>query len=215
MVALPILAIKALADFFQVDVPSAHSRIATYLLLILVGVVGAVASMSQLSFPVALLGRGIRDQLTRCFTRSSMEEILEFQFVIATRSKAPLTLAFVELDDFKSDDDGSAMAASDALLAGVVERIVKILRRGDVIGRWSEQEFVFMFPNSSIEQTNVALDRLRSMGLGTRADGRPVTLSVGLAERMVEGAGHWSILVEQSNRRMQRARGAGGSVVSQ
>ena len=51
--------------------------------------------------------------------------------------------------------------------------------------------------------------RLRQSGFGTRPDGRPVTASIGLAERIEDGAQDWKTLVERADQRMYKAKESG------
>ena len=105
ILAAPVFAAHAVAGFFHLDVLDLSGEVGTYWLLLLVTVVASLACMSQLSFMVALMGQAMRDPLTRCFSRASTEELLELQFIIATRTGAPLSVAFVDLDNFKSVND--------------------------------------------------------------------------------------------------------------
>lgn len=204
--AMPVFAGEVIARALHFDVLELGTRIGIYWTLALVTVVSGLACMSQLAFVVALMGQSMRDSLTGCFSRASIEELLELQFLNTSRSDTPLTVAFVDLDDFKSVNDRHGHEAGDAVLATVGERMRRILRRADMVGRWGGEEFVLVLPNSTLEQATVAIERLRRAGLGSRPDGRPVTASIGMAERTLEQAIHWNTLIETADRRMYRAK---------
>lgn len=207
--AAPIFAAEAIASFFQFDGLTVSSQISTYWLLFLVTVVAALAGISQLGFLIALMGQAMRDPLTRCFSRASIEELLELQFVIATRNNAPLAVAFIDLDNFKSVNDDFGHDAGDVVLAEAAARIRTVLRRADMAGRWGGEEFVVVFPNATLDEAMTGIERLRAAGLGARPDGRPVTVSVGMAERIAEGAAHWKPLIDTADRRMYLAKRSG------
>lgn len=204
--AIPVFLGEAIARALHAEVLGLGTRVGVYWTLALVTGVSGLACMSQLAFVVALMGQSMRDRLTGCFSRASIQELLELQFLIATRSGAPLTVAFVDLDDFKSVNDRHGHEAGDAILAAAGERMRSALRRGDMTGRWGGEEFVIILPNSSLDQAVTAVEKLRAAGIGTRPDGRSVTASIGVAERTVEHAAHWRTLIDAADRRMYRAK---------
>lgn len=207
--AAPVFAAEAAASFFQFDGLTLSSQVSTYWLLFLITVVAALAGMSQLGFTIALIGQAMRDPLTRCFSRVSIEELLELQFVIAARTNAPLTVAFVDLDNFKSVNDAYGHDAGDVVLAEAAARIRMALRHADMVGRWGGEEFIIVFPNATIDEAMTGIERMRAAGLGVRPDGRPVTASVGMAERVAEDAMHWKTLIDTADRRMYLAKRSG------
>jgi GGDEF domain-containing protein len=82
-------------------------------LLALITGVSTLAGMSQLAFMIALVRQAIRDPLTGVFSRRSGEETLDLQFTIAQRSNAALSIAFIDLDHFKSINDSFGHEAGD------------------------------------------------------------------------------------------------------
>jgi GGDEF domain-containing protein len=64
-------------------------------------------------------------------------------------------------------------------------------------------------PNTDMAQARLALARLCEGGFGTRPDGRAVTASIGVAERIGDRAPDWKTLVETADRRMYHAKRCG------
>ena len=182
---------------------------ATLWLLILITAVTILSGISQLAFMVVLVRDAIRDRMTGCFSRSSGEELLDLQFILANRIKAPLTVAFVDLDHFKQVNDRFGHEAGDQVLATAAERIRNCLRTGDILIRWGGEEFVVVMPNVDAQQACHALNRLRREGLGRRPDRAPTTASIGVAERIADGADSWKHLVERADARMYEGKQAG------
>ena len=85
------------------------------------------------------------------FSRSSGEEMLELQFILASRSGAPLAVAFVDLDHFKSINDHYGHEAGDKVLIAMTRNIQACLRRGDILPVGGE-EFLPIMPNTDLEQ---------------------------------------------------------------
>jgi diguanylate cyclase (GGDEF)-like protein len=87
------------------------------------------------------------------------------------------------------------------------------LRIGDILVRWGGEEFLLIMPNTSAQHAHQALVRLQSTGLGSRHDGKPVTASIGLAERLTDHTEAWRTLVELADKRMYEAKSAGRNCI--
>lgn len=207
--ASPVLlteAITALVNWDKID-PSAF--FGSFWLLLLIAVVATLSGMSQLGFMIALVRQAIRDPLTGCFSRLSGEELLEIQFIISVRSNSPLSLAFIDLDDFKGVNDAYGHEAGDKVLTAAAERIRANLRTGDMLARWGGEEFILIFPNTYAKDAVQALARLREIGFGLRPNGGAVTASIGVAERIDDKPADCKKLVEIADGRMYLAKQAG------
>jgi diguanylate cyclase (GGDEF)-like protein len=207
--ALPVLVLVTLAAFFDIKLVGIDTYLSTFWLLGMVTIVASIAGLSQLGFMVSLMGQAMRDPLTRCFSRMSIEELLELQFILSSRNQAPLTIAFIDLDKFKSINDTYGHEAGDKALNTAAATMRRHLRNGDMLGRWGGEEFILILPNTTIEQGWTTIQRMRQHGLGLRPDGTPITASIGLAERSIDHAADWHALVETADRRMYSAKEAG------
>jgi diguanylate cyclase (GGDEF)-like protein len=207
--ASPVLVACALAIVFnwpEVSWPSFGGQF--WLLSLLSGVV-SLASMSQLAFIIALVNQAIRDPLTGAFSRRSGEEMLDMQLSIARRHNLPFTVAFFDIDHFKTINDQFGHEAGDRVLRQFIQRLAQQLRCGDMLVRWGGEEFLLLMSNADAQQASRALERLRKGGLGTRPDGSPLTVSVGLAERIADHANEPKLLVEKADARMYLAKHQG------
>ena len=128
------------------------------------------------------------------------------QFVSAARSQAPLSLAFVDLDNFKSINDKFGHEEGDSALRAASASLRKVLRRGDILIRWGGEEFLTVMPGTDPSGAMIAISRMRAAGLGMRPDGKPLTASIGVAERIVDGVLTWAELVEKADQRMYAAK---------
>lgn len=195
-------------NWAEVSLPSFGGQI--WLLMLLAGV-SCLASLSQLAFIIALVNQTIHDPLTGTFSRRSGEQLLELQQSYARRQDSPLAIAFLDLDSFKSINDRFGHDAGDRVLQQVNDSIMRNLRHGDILIRWGGEEFLLVMPNTSLEQAQGALMRVRENGLGRRPDGTPLTCSVGLAERNADRECSWKALVEIADARMYLAKRDGGN----
>lgn len=207
--ASPVLLVEAVTALVNWDKIEPSAFFGTFWLLMLIAVVATLSGMSQLGFMIALVRQAIRDPLTGCFSRLSGEELLEIQFIISVRSSSPLSLAFIDLDDFKGVNDTYGHEAGDRVLTTAAERIRANLRTGDMLSRWGGEEFILIFPNTFTKDALQAIDRLREVGFGQRPDGKPVTASIGVAERIDDRPVDCKKLIEIADGRMYLAKQAG------
>ncbi|RZI45057.1 diguanylate cyclase [Herbaspirillum sp. HC18] len=207
--ALPVLAAEALVALMQFDILSWSSHLGAFWLLLLIATVASLAGMSQLSFMMSLVRQATHDGLTGCFSRTSGEEMLDIQFHISARSGAPLSVVFLDLDNFKQINDRFGHDAGDRVLHKAAESLRANLRSGDILLRWGGEEFVIVLPDANGSTAATAVERLKSVGLGERPDGSRVTASIGIAERIVDKATDWRNLVDIADQRMYQAKLAG------
>lgn len=203
-----ILATLILALYGYANIPFNHYLGAMWLLMLLV-VVAVLAGMSQLHFMMALVNQTARDRLTRTLTRPVGEELLTLQFSHAERCDGSLSLAFVDLDNFKAINDRYGHDEGDRVLHQAAQALQKVIRRGDMVVRWGGEEFLIILPGAGCEGALSALERLRRNGLGTRPDGSKLTASIGIAERREDGCDSWQALIDRADRRMYVSKQSG------
>lgn len=207
--SLPIPVIVAIAAYLNINLINISTQLGAIWLLGMVAVVACISGISQLGFMVSLMGQAMRDPLTKCFSRLSTEELLSLQFIISARNHAPLTLAFIDLDHFKSINDKYGHEAGDQVLNTSAKIMRDMLRNGDMLGRWGGEEFLLIFPNTTIDHALQAIERMCRPGLGLRPDGTHVTASIGLAERTIDHAADWKTLIDIADQRMYTAKKQG------
>jgi diguanylate cyclase (GGDEF)-like protein len=75
--------------------------------------------------------------------------------------------------------------------------------------RWGGEEFVLIMPNTFCKEAIMAIERLRTNGFGMRPDVKPMTASIGIAERTEDHADDWKALVDIADQRMYAAKQGG------
>jgi len=207
--AAPILLSQAVTSLLGSQVFDWPTAAASFWLLLLITGVSAMAGISQLGFIIVLMREAVRDSLTGCFSRRSGEELLALQFGLAERQQGSLAMAFIDLDHFKGINDGYGHDAGDQALRDAAAAIRDQARATDVLIRWGGEEFLLLMPGTDLPGARIALERLRSVGLGTRPDGMPLTASIGVAERAADGTASWQDLIATADGRMYQAKQGG------
>ncbi len=181
--------------------------------------------MSVAFASIALLGaaqrRGLErertnsrtDSLTGLLNGHGFYEAAGAEVLRARRYRHPLTLAYVDLDGFKTINDRFGHAGGDAALVRVAEVIRSVTRRNDIVGRLGGDEFALLLPESDRVAAEPALRKvLDRLGRITVADGMGVTASIGsvsFAEPPLEIA----VLLREADAVMYAVKAAGKNTV--
>ena len=126
----------------------------------------------------------LTDALTGAYNRRYFDEIIGRELERHKRANEPLTVAFIDVNRFKSVNDGHGHAAGDMLLRDVSEFFARKLRETDYIFRWGGDEFLVLMACSVADaERRLAALRLEyeSAPLIT-ALGGGVGLAIGCAE---------------------------------
>jgi diguanylate cyclase (GGDEF)-like protein len=115
------------------------------------------------------------DYLTGLLNRSGFLAAALRERALADRTGAALTVAVIDLDDFKQVNDRSGHAAGDQLLAALGRQWRERMRPSDILARHGGDEFVLLLPCTGPAGAQAALERLRS-------DDDPVCWSIGISE---------------------------------
>jgi diguanylate cyclase (GGDEF)-like protein len=127
----------------------------------------------------------VRDPLTGLLNRRVLETVLSREFKRAQRYKNPLSLAFIDMDDFKLINDRYGHECGDALLKYAAGQLVEITRDSDVIARYGGDEFVIILPGTPVQEASKLLVRLqqhfRNKPMRYGEKGITVSISFGVA----------------------------------
>lgn len=168
-----------------------------------------LACAIQLNYMMALLSRASHDPLTGAMTRRSGVEVLDLHFRLACDQDAPLSVLFVDADNFKSVNDNFGHDAGDQVLKNIAAKLQGLMRQADVVIRWGGEEFVVVLTNTPMSGARLVVDRITADWLGTRPDGVAVTASMGLAERQTDGLADWAEMITLADKRMYVAKTSG------
>lgn len=100
------------------------------------------------------------DPLTGIANRRKASELIDRLVRLARRSGEPLSLAVLDVDQFKQVNDSHGHAVGDEVLRGLAHFLTQSLRAEDVVGRWGGDEFVIASYGTTKSET---ANRLRDV----------------------------------------------------
>ncbi len=120
------------------------------------------------------------DPLTGAANWRHFEEYATREILRARRSRRALTLAYLDLDNFKSVNDALGHDAGDELLRRVARGIQNEIRPADILARVGGDEFVILMPETDYVGAGQALGRVRARAQVEMGEtGCPVSASIG------------------------------------
>ncbi len=153
--------------------------------------------------------RADTDRLTGLYNKGAFRERVEEEMNRARRYKHPLSLAFIDLDNFKQVNDTEGHARGDKLLKHVSETIVNTIRETDIAGRIGGDEFTICFPETGEAQVRNAIAKMmKALDIMTSQSGWQVTASVGVVTCM-EICDTYDALLGKADKLMYVVKGNG------
>jgi diguanylate cyclase (GGDEF)-like protein len=161
----------------------------------LVAIAGLTGLVTAFFLGYALLSnRRHRAELIRLAERDELTGLLNRRAIVrkavellsrAREAKGTLIIGLIDLDHFKSINDRFGHAVGDQLLQRLATALRTSLHTREVFGRYGGEEFLVLFPDTSLEQAKASSERLRATlrEQHLRVDDQDVTvtLSLGLA----------------------------------
>jgi diguanylate cyclase (GGDEF)-like protein len=120
------------------------------------------------------------DPLTGAANGRTFYEVAVAEVERARRLRRPLTLAYLDLDNFKQLNDRFGHSTGDEALVHLVRTIHTVVRDYDVLARLGGDEFALMIPEAGGDGASSLLSRLhKQLASDMAVRGWPVSLSVG------------------------------------
>lgn len=145
------------------------------------------------------------DPLTGLHNRRFMNDRLPAEIARTGRTGGILSLALIDLDDFKSINDRFGHTAGDRVLAAFSRALSGSFRSYDAVCRFGGDEFVISFPDCDAEHATVRLDELRRKLAGIVSDPALPTFTAGVATCPRDGVS-WDELFEVADGNLRRAK---------
>ena len=149
------------------------------------------------------------DPLTGAANGRTFYETVSLAVERSLRAQSPLTLAYLDLDNFKWLNDKLGHSAGDEALCDLVRTIHMDIRVTDLLARLGGDEFALLLPECGIEDAKQILERVHAR-FGAEMVGKqwPVTLSIG-AMTFPQPVRDIDAMVRRVDELMYRAKQAG------
>ena len=157
----------------------------------------------------------IRDGLTGLYNYRHFWELLVHEIMKSRRYQSPLSLLFLDLDNFKIINDTLGHLQGDLVLKTLAAYLQGGVRQADVACRYGGEEFLVLLPETGLEQAIRLAKRLRHhisrMAIPLPGRDLHITASIGAAVLTPHMDGE--ALVAAADAAMYRAKQAGGNQV--
>jgi diguanylate cyclase (GGDEF)-like protein/PAS domain S-box-containing protein len=101
------------------------------------------------------------DELTKVYNRRCILNKLEDEIIKSRSENLPLSIALIDIDDFKKVNDSFGHLFGDEVLKKFSNIMAETIRKTDFMGRIGGEEFIIIFPNTLLEESNSILLRIK------------------------------------------------------
>jgi diguanylate cyclase (GGDEF)-like protein len=121
------------------------------------------------------------DPMTGAINNRFFHDLAQMEINRLQRYQRPLTVVYIDLDNFKAVNDLFGHSTGDQVLRVVVRYARQYLRKTDLVARLGGDEFAFLLPETGQTAAQTAITKLHSILLDEmQRNGWPVTFSIGV-----------------------------------
>ncbi|OMP13472.1 hypothetical protein COLO4_01617 [Corchorus olitorius] len=120
------------------------------------------ARLQKLQEELQQLSEVVRiDQLTGVLNRRGMDEAFNAEIARFRRNGESLSVALLDIDNFKMLNDQHGHAAGDTALKHLASVVKRAVRPTDIVTRMGGEEFVVILPNTTLDDAVTTMIRLQ------------------------------------------------------
>lgn len=154
----------------------------------------------------------VTDGLTGLYNRNKLNAIIADQLARYKRNKRPFGVLMIDIDHFKTLNDGLGHVMGDEIIVAVAKKISQSIRSIDFAARYGGDEFVIILSESSVADAVRTAERIRkkvaTVRCGAEESAFQVTLSIG-AIQSEPGDSSLTILLSRVDGALYEAKRAG------
>ncbi len=123
----------------------------------------------------------LTDHLTGAANSRRFYEVVQMEINRLSRSKNPFTIAYLDIDNFKTINDQLGHSEGDLVLKTIVNSLKSKIRGSDLLARLGGDEFALFFPDTGQEDAHIILTKVMQILTEEMENNAwPVTFSVGV-----------------------------------
>lgn len=103
----------------------------------------------------------IKDSETDYLTQLPNRSHIHWRFEDIAQNNTSLCVVLADIDNFKNINDTYGHIVGDDVLRVISEQLALTLRQVDIVGRWGGEEFVMLLPDTTAEQAQLIIERVR------------------------------------------------------
>lgn len=154
-----------------------------------------------------------RDFLTRLPNRLAYTDKVREEVGRAKRFNRPLSIAMIDIDDFKSINDSYGHSFGDVVLQKLAEELGRAVRGTDFVARLGGDEFVVLLPETdlagAVELGNRIRSQIKANPVETAKGAVPLTVSIGISSNPLENLEAGSPINSKADQALYLAKRAG------
>jgi diguanylate cyclase (GGDEF)-like protein len=122
------------------------------------------------------------DFLTGVTNSRAFNEIAKIEIERSVRYGHPLTIAYIDIDNFKHVNDTLGHDQGDNLLQSVAKTMKENMRSTDIVARLGGDEFAILLPETNEESAKASIAKLQRhlLDIVTKNINWPITFSIGV-----------------------------------
>jgi len=151
------------------------------------------------------------DQLTGALNRRGMDEAMDREIKRADRQQTSVSVALLDIDNFKQLNDTLGHQAGDQALVHLTTVIKETLRPTDEVARYGGEEFIIIMSETALEEAMATITRLQreltKKFFLHNNERKLITFSAGVALRITNEAAE--DVIARADKAMYQAKKAG------
>jgi diguanylate cyclase (GGDEF)-like protein/PAS domain S-box-containing protein len=144
---------------------------------------------------------GFHDNLTGLYNKSYFEKkIKELDKTV----QLPITIIVGGVNGLKAINEAFGHKKGDRLLCDFAKIFKSIIRKGSVVTRWGGDEFAFIFPKTSRDESGKILERIRINITDHKKNDVPMSLALGASTKEYSNENIQDVIVKAENNMFKR-----------